>query len=165
MNGRTRSSRWAIALALTIAAAAAPVALAQIGDVDGIVTSPDCIVSDGGRLAVASGDEATFGGNASTRRQGFGHQIFVNHGPAAEFTFTTVEITSLVCIEDGRYAKMTGTGRVESGEGPDQIVGFRLEMQDTHEGPAADGYHLTLSNGYDTGLQLVLHGEIQVRFP
>ncbi|HEX2126120.1 MAG TPA: hypothetical protein VHF45_06115 [Thermoleophilaceae bacterium] len=163
MNRRTRSTRWALALALTVVAVAAPVAWAQIGD--DILTSPDCMVSDGGRLTVANGDEATFGGNASTRRSGFGHQILVNHGPAAEFTFTTVEITSLTCIEDGGYATMTGTGRVESGEGPDQIVEFRLEMQDTHDGPRADGYHLTLSNGYDTGLQLVQHGEIQVRFP
>jgi hypothetical protein len=163
MNRRTRTTRWALALALTLAAAvAAPVAWAQIGDAT--VTSPDCAVSGGGRLVVAGGDEATFGGSASTRRRELGHQVFVNHGPAAEFSFTTVEIESLVCIQDGGYATMTGTGRVESGEGPDQLVEFRLEVQDTREGPNADGYHLTLSNGYDTGLQPVLQGEIQVLF-
>ncbi|HEX8647010.1 MAG TPA: hypothetical protein VF715_08905 [Thermoleophilaceae bacterium] len=161
MNRRTRTTRWAVALALVLVAVAAPVALAQLG---GGLSSPDCNVSDGGRLTVAGGDEATFGGSASTRRSGFGHQIFVNHGPAAEFAFTTVEITSLTCIEDGRYATMTGTGRVESGAGPDQIVEFRLEVQDTSDGPVADAYHLTLSNGYDTGPQPVEHGEIQVRF-
>jgi hypothetical protein len=160
MNRRTRTTRWAIALALTLVAVAAPVAWAQIGDE--LTTPPDCFVSDGGRLTVATGDEATFGGSASTRRSGFGQQIFVNHGPVAEFAFSTTEITSLTCIEDGRYATMTGTGRVESGEGPDQMVGFRLEMQDGSN--VVDGYHLTLSNGYDTGLQLVKDGEIKVQF-
>jgi hypothetical protein len=159
MNRRTRTTRWALALALTLAAVAAPVAWAQIGD---DLVPRDCTVSDGGRLTVASGDEATFGGSASTRRNGFGHQVFVNHGPAAEFAFTTIEITSLTCLEDGRYATMTGTGRVESGEGTDQIVGFRLEVQDGNN--EIDAYHLTLSNGYDTGPQVVEHGEIKVHF-
>lgn len=159
MNRRTRTTRWALALALALTTAVVPVAWAQLGDV---IEPADCTVSGGGRLVVAGGDEATFGGSASTRRDGFGHQIFVNHGPAAEFTFTTIEITSMTCLEDGRYATMIGTGRVESGEGPDQIVEFRLEVQDANN--AVDAYHLTLSNGYDTGPQVVEHGEIKVHF-
>jgi hypothetical protein len=160
MNRRTRTTRWALALALTLVAAGAPVAWAQIGDDP--IPSPDCSVSSGGQLIVADGDKATFGGSAATYRDGFGHMIFVNHGPAAEFTFTTEEITSLTCIEDGRYATLTGTGRVESGAGPDQIVEFRLEVQDATN--AIDVYHLTLSNGYDTGVQVVTRGEIKVHF-
>ncbi len=160
MNRRTRTTRWALALALTLTTAVVPVAWAQIGD--DVVNPRDCSVSGGGRLVVAGGDEATFGGSASTRRREIGHQVFVNHGPAAEFSFTTIEITSLTCLEDGRYATMTGTGRVETGEGPDQIVEFRLEVQDASN--ALDAYHLTLSNGYDTGPQVVTHGEIKVHF-
>lgn len=167
MNRRRRSTRWALALALALAAVAAPVAGAQLGgavdEVTEIVTSSDCTMSGGGRLTVAGGDEATFGGSASPQRRELGHHIHVNHGPATEFTFTSLEITSVTCIEDGRYATVTGTGRVES-DGPDQIVGFRLEVQDNGDGRRPDIYHLTLTNGYDTGPQAVTRGEIQVHF-
>jgi hypothetical protein len=155
-----------MALALALTAAAAQVASAQLGDGDGgIVTASECSVSGGGRLLTATGDEATFGGSASTRRTGFGHQIYSDHGPAVEFRFTSLEIQSLVCIEDGRYAQMTGTGKVETDDAADQTVEFRLEMQDGRDGRTGDGYHLTLSNGYDSGLQPVLAGEVQVHFP
>lgn len=161
MNSRIRR---ALTLALALAAAGAQPASAQLGDITDVVTSPDCAVSDGGRLLVANGDQATFGGSASTDRADLGRQIYIDHGPATEFTFTTIQMTSLTCIEDGRHAQMTGTGRFDPKVGPDQIVGFRLEVQDSRDGRFADGYHLTLSNGYDTGLQPVLHGEVQVHF-
>lgn len=156
--------RWALALALAAAAAVTQAASAQLGD-GTVVTATDCNVMGGGHLLTAAGDEATFGGSASTRRRDLGHQIYSDHGPAAEMRFTTLEIASLTCIEDGRYATLTGTGVVETDGGPDQTVEFRLEMQDGRDGRIGDGYHLTLSNGYDSGLQPVLHGEVQVHFP
>ena len=164
MNGRLRVRGATIALACAMGAVGAQPAPAQLGDVTEVVSSPECNVSMGGRIAVANAAGATFGGSASTRRGDLGHLVHIHHGAVAEFRFTTIEVASVTCIEDGRYATLTGTGRVDSSDGTDEIVGFRLEVQDTNDGRVADGYHLTLTNGYDTGLQPVLHGEIQVHF-
>jgi hypothetical protein len=147
----------AVALTIAFALAAAQPAPAQ-------VLTFDCEVADGGRIVAANGDDATFGGSASTVRS-LAHQVYVDHGPVSPFRFRSLTLTATVCDPDGRRAELYGTGRVDFALGMDQIVEYRIAVADVGEGRRFDAYRITLSNGYDSGEQLVRQGNVQIRFP
>ena len=144
-------------LALVLVLAAQP-ASAQ-------VLLPPCFVSDGGRIATPGGSTGTFGGSAATAGAAVvtrGDQIYVDHDPETGFRFQTLSMTSIVCDPDGRRAEMHGTGQVTTATGLEQFVAYRIEVADFTDGRLADLYRITLSNGYDTGPQPVVQGNVQV---
>jgi hypothetical protein len=155
MKVRIGAIHGALALALLLVAISAQPASAQ-------VFFPPCFVSDGGRITAANGDEASFGGSAATERAQLGHQVYVDHGPLTAFRFMSLTMTTLLCDPDGRRAEMHGTGTVTTATGAEQIVAYRIEMADFTDGRLADLYRITLSNGYDSGPQPVVQGNIQV---
>ncbi|HEX8744762.1 MAG TPA: post-COAP-1 domain-containing protein [Thermoleophilaceae bacterium] len=126
----------------------------------------DCQIGDGGRIPTASGDQATFGGSASTSGVQLGHQVYVDHGPATPLRFRSLTMNAIVCDPDGRRADMAGTGTVELPSGAQQVVGYDIRVRDLGELPFSppDTYRITLSNGYDSGEQLVRQGNIQIEF-
>ena len=123
---------------------------------------PPCFVSDGGRITAANGEQATFGGSAATERAALGEQIYVDHGAVTGFRFRSLTMTTLLCDPDGRRAEMHGTGQVITASGFQQLVAYRIEVADFTDGRLADLYHITLSNGYDSGPQPVVQGNVQV---
>ena len=165
MKNRMRAGFGVVAAALALAAGIAQPAGAVLDEfVPPILTSP-CLVANGGQILTGSGDQASFAGSASNDRDRLGQQIYTDRGPAG-FTFRSIMMTGLFCIEDGRQADMIGTGIVELPSGERQVVEYRISVRDLGERQTAppDTYRITLSNGYDSGDQPVEHGNIQILF-
>jgi hypothetical protein len=131
------------------------------------VSTPGCEVNDGGMIVADNGDRATFGGTAKSDRSHIGEQEYQDHGPATEFTFKSTEVIALVCLPDGSQADIYGSGTVETGGGNDtesEEVDYRIQVRDGGEGGGTqDTYRITLSNGYDSGEQPLIGGNIQIR--
>jgi hypothetical protein len=154
MRGRILA---ALVAALAIAALTAPAAGAQI------IT--DCTVSGGGRIIAASGDPATFGGHATSQGAVMGNEVYIDHGPATPVRFRSLTVNAVVCNFDARTAEIVGTGVVETDLGS-ELVGFRISVFATRPfAQVSDRYRITLSNGYDSGEQPVLHGNITIHGP
>ncbi|HEX8054030.1 MAG TPA: hypothetical protein VF517_13650 [Thermoleophilaceae bacterium] len=125
----------------------------------------DCFVSDGGRILTATGSPATFGGSASsTSGAQLGHQVYIDDGPLTGFRFRSIAMTAMLCNLDAHRAEMYGSGEVTTQLGLSQPVEYRiavLGVRSTSQVP--DTYRITLSNGYDSGEQPVIDGNIAVR--
>jgi hypothetical protein len=120
----------------------------------------DCTVSGGGRLLAASGDHATFGGSASTQGVTRGHEVYIDHGPITPIQFRSLVITAVVCNPDARRAEIVGTGEVQTELGR-ELVEFKIAVLAVQpQSQVPDTYRITLSNGYDSGEQPVIAGNI-----
>lgn len=156
---RVRMGQCAAVAALAMAAAGAPPAGAQIVD--------DCRVSGGGRILAANGDQATFGGSVSSLRPPLatGHEVYLDHGPVQPLRFRSLTVTAVVCNLDARRAEIIGTGEVQTVFGQ-QPVEFRIAVfVPTSNVNLPDFYRITLSNGYDSGEQPVLQGNLVMHAP
>ena len=126
----------------------------------------DCMESGGGQIIAANGDPATFGGNASSERRSatrLGNQVYIDHGPATALRFRSLTMDQMTCNLDARTAEMSGEGRVSTQLGPDQPVEYTIEVfAPNNRGGLPDFYRITLSNGYDSGFQPVVHGNINL---
>ncbi len=127
----------------------------------------ECIVSNGGQILTAAGNPATMGGSAGTERsrpdaQHFGHQVFIDHGLRFRFRSLTMDVVD--CNLDARTAFMIGTGQVEPEIGVPHLVGYRIDVTDTHNKPnrVPDFYRITLTDGYDSGERPVTQGNVLV---
>lgn len=117
-----------------------------------------CKVTYGGRITAANGDKATFGGNANGAGPS-GQAQFQDHGPVANMNVHSVAVSAVTCSADGTAASILGTATVD-GVGP---VGFQIDVTDLGEPGRHDTYRLLLSTGYDTGVQLLRGGNVQIR--
>ena len=146
-------------LASTVALGAAQPASAQF-------FPSDCMESGGGQIIAANGDPATFGGNASSERRSatrLGNQVYVDHGPFTTMRFRSITMDAMVCNLDARTAEMSGERRVTTGLGTEQPVDYQIEVfAPNNRGGLPDFYRITLSNGYNSGLQPVVHGNINL---
>jgi hypothetical protein len=126
-------------------------------------STPGCDVkiTQGGRIVTAEGDDATFGGNASVDAAGTatGQEEYQDHGPASELDFHSLAITSVVCSQDGKEASIFGEGSVDgTGE-----FAFRIRVRDEAEpGAGFDLYGILIANGYASGDQTLVGGNIQI---
>ena len=129
-------------------------------------STPGCEVNDGGIIIADNGDRATFGGTAKSDRSHIGEQEYQDHGPATEFRFKSTVIAALVCTPDEGQADIYGSGTVETGNGNNtetETVDYRIRVRDGGEGDGTqDTYRITLSNGYDSGEQPLVGGNIQI---
>jgi hypothetical protein len=117
----------------------------------------DCRVTYGGRITAANGDKATFGGNA----QGDGpkgNENYQDHGPATDLHVQSIEILAVTCNTAGTRASIFGTASV-NGSG---TFDFRIDLQDLAEPGDGDTYRIRLSNGYDSGEQVLLGGNVKI---
>ena len=121
-----------------------------------------CKVSNGGRITATNGDKATFGGNAKVSKKDAvkGQQQYQDHGPGQRMKVHSIDIDALVCNEEGTQADIFGTATIDKA-GPH---GFRITVEDNGEpGRGADRYQIQLDNGYDSGLQVLEGGNIQIK--
>jgi hypothetical protein len=101
----------------------------------------------------------------STDRVPQGSEVYIDHGPATPLRFTALTVTAVVCDPDARRAEITGTGEVWTELGT-ELVAYTIGVFATGSGgDATDTYHITLSNGYDSGEQPVLRGNIVMHSP
>ena len=126
------------------------------------VSTEGCKVSYGGRIAAANGDKATFGGNAQVPAAGpKGQEQYRDHGPAQPMKVHSIDVQAVTCSADGTQATIFGQATVD-GSG---TFDFRIDVQDMGEPGTADTYRIRLSNGYDSGEQVLDRGNVQIHFP
>jgi hypothetical protein len=123
------------------------------------VSTPGCKVSYGGRITAANGDKATFGGNAKVPDSvPQGQEEYQDHGPAVDINVHSIDVDAVTCSEDGKSASIFGTATI-NGSG---TFDYRIDVTDNGEPGTADTYRIRLSNGYDSGVQTLAGGNVQV---
>lgn len=120
-------------------------------------STPGCKVTYGGRITAANGDKATFGGNAHADRLK-GQQEYQDHGPAADLNVYSIDVRAVTCSPDGKAASIFGTATVNGGGRLD----YRIDLKDLGEPGRNDTYRIRLSNGYDSGEQVLVGGNVQI---
>jgi hypothetical protein len=122
-------------------------------------STPGCKVTYGGRITAANGDKGTFGGNAMVPASGpQGQEEYQDHGSAADMNVHSITIDAVTCSADGKSASIFGTATV-NGSGS---YNFRIDLQDLGEPGTSDTYRIRLSNGYDSGMQTLNQGNVQI---
>jgi hypothetical protein len=120
-------------------------------------SSEGCKVTYGGRITAANGDKATFGGNAKATGPS-GQEEFQDHGPTTDINVHSIDVQAVLCSADGLSASIFGTATID-GTGS---VDFRIDVTDQGEPGSSDTYQIRLSNGYDSGLQTLTGGNVQI---
>src|SRR5687768_14729249 len=116
-----------------------------------------CKVTYGGRITAANGDKATFGGNANGNGPK-GNENYQDHGPATDLHVKSIEVLAVTCNTAGTQASIFGTASV-NGSG---TFDFRIDVRDLGRGGSGDRYRIRLSNGYDSGEQVLQGGNVQI---
>jgi hypothetical protein len=119
--------------------------------------SEACKVTYGGRIETTDGDKATFGGNAKGSGPS-GQEQYQDHGPTSDINVHSIDVQSVLCSDDGLSASIFGTATID-GVGP---VDYRIDVTDNGEPGSSDTYEIRLSDGYDSGLQTLVGGNVQI---
>jgi hypothetical protein len=140
-------------------------------------SADSCKVTFGGWITTADGDKATFGGNSHAVDQK-GQIEYQDHGPTTDINVHSIEVHSLACGGDvgvssvlglsgilgsepssfGTQASIFGTATID-GSGS---VGYQIDVTDAGEPGSSDTYRIQLSNGYDSGVQVLYGGNVQI---
>jgi hypothetical protein len=141
----------------------------------GASESKGCKVTYGGRISIADGDKATFGGVANANGQK-GQEEYQDHGPVTDINVHSIDVRFLTCGDggvgvgvasrvatdasssDAQTASIFGTATV-NGSGS---VDYEIDLVDAGEPGTADTYRIVLSNGYDSGVQTLVGGNVQI---
>jgi Bacterial Ig-like domain (group 1) len=115
-----------------------------------------CKVTYGGRITAGNGDKATFGGNAHVPPKG--QEQYRDHGPAASMNVHSINVLAVTCSTDGTQASIFGTATVGGAGSFD----YRIDLEDLGEPGTNDTYRIRLSNGYDSGEQVLESGNVQI---
>jgi hypothetical protein len=125
------------------------------------VSTPGCEVkiTNGGWIIAANGDKSSFGGNAKVDLDGnvSGNEEYQDHGPAQPMNLKgnvlVVMGTSMTEATIYGQATIDGTGSFY----------YRLNVEDNAEpGKDTDKYWILVGNGYDSGNQTLMGGNIQI---
>ena len=138
-----------------------------------------CKVTYGGRILTAESDKATFGGVANGQK---GQEEYQDHGPTTDINVHSIDVQSVVCgpPDDGGGGEVGLTSRAtslatqaSSSEAQASIFGtatingsgsfdYQIDLVDSGEPGTADTYRIWLSNGYDSGVQTLVGGNVQI---
>ncbi len=119
-----------------------------------------CKITYGGRITAANGDKATFGGNAKGRGPSggpSGQEEYQDHGTAADLNVHSINVLAVTCTADGINASIFGKATINGAGSFD----YRIDVKDLGEPGSSDHYRIRLSNGYDSGDQVLSGGNIQ----
>jgi hypothetical protein len=112
-----------------------------------------CKQNGGGRLLTTAGAKGTFGGNAKVAGGvTSGSVTYRDHGHPGR-TIHAEPIDSLIC-SDGAAMLFATT---------DDGIAVRVDVTDGGEPGSADTFRIRTSDGYDSGVQTISGGNIQVR--
>lgn len=121
-------------------------------------TTADCKVTGGGRITANNGDKATFGGNAHSKGPK-GNEEYTDHGPATPMKVKSINVQAVVCSADHTQASIYGEATVNG----TTTVNYLIQVKDLGEPGRQDTYRILLSNGYDSGVNTLESGNIQIR--
>lgn len=136
--------------------------------------SDGCKVTYGGVITTADGDKATFGGVANSNGQK-GQEEYQDHGPAMGINVHSIDVQTVFCDgDDGEVgvasrstadadsfstqASIFGTATVDGSGSFD----YQIDVTDAGQPGTADTYRIRLSNGYDSGEQTLVGGNVQI---
>jgi hypothetical protein len=122
-------------------------------------------VTYGIRIVAANGDLGTGGGNARVdgERNPSGQHEYQDHGPVQPMNVHSISVLAVVCSDiDGvpgaRQAQIYGRATIDgAGE-----FAYRIHVEDRGEPGTSDKYWILLSNGYDSGSQTLIGGNVQI---
>jgi beta-propeller repeat-containing protein len=125
-------------------------------------TTPSCEIkiTNGGMIVSANGDTATFGGNAKSNASGqtSGQEQYLDHGPVQPLNVHSINVQAITCDSDVQ-ASIYGQATI-NGAGS---FNYRIRVQDNGEpGVGHDRYGILLSNGYNSGDQVLVVGNVQI---
>ena len=127
------------------------------------LSTPLCevIITNGGWIIAADGDRANFGGNAHADGEGNaqGQEEYQDQGPARDMNLHG-DVLVVVCSTDNTHATVFGSATV-TGYGAGTHL-FRIDVVDMGEPGSNDRYGIFVANGYDSGDQQLMGGNIQI---
>jgi hypothetical protein len=122
-------------------------------------------ITYGGWITAANTDKGTFGGNAKATgpNSPSGQEEYQDHGPAIpSMDVHSIDVLAVTCTADFKQGSIYGTATIN---GSGTFV-YRIDVQDNAEpGTGQDKYGIRLSNGYDSGLQILKGGNVQIHQP
>jgi hypothetical protein len=124
-------------------------------------STPLCAITEGGLIPAANGDRATFSGTVRSSKTGTleGQQHYRDHGPAQPLTVRSTNVLASVCA-GSTQASIFGEATID---GAGSFL-YRVDVKDLAEpGTGTDTYRIRLSNGYDSGEQMLNGGNVQIR--
>jgi hypothetical protein len=129
------------------------------------VSTPLCTVdfpTYGGHITADNGDPASFGGNAhvDAARQSTGQEQYTDLGPVMPMDVHSTSVLAVVCVTSAGFgqADIYGEATID-GSGSHK---FRISVEDHGEPGTTDTYWIVLSNGYDSGRNMLDGGNIQI---
>lgn len=117
-----------------------------------------CLAFGHGRITAADGDRASFRGLALGSPT-VGAEFYRDNGPANPFRLVSSSVDAVTCSPDATLASVFGTATVNGADS----VQYRIDIQLTGWERGKDTYRVRLSNGYDSGAQLIRHGDVEIR--
>jgi hypothetical protein len=149
------------------------------GATDESKSSDKCKVTYGGRILTAESDKATFGGVANGQK---GEEEYQDHGPVTDINVHSIDVQSVVCGDPGdgdgdgdgeiglaaRVTTQAGSSETQAHIfGTATINGsgtfdYRIDLKDAGEPGASDTYRIRLSSGYDSSVQALVGGNVQI---
>jgi hypothetical protein len=129
----------------------------------GATSTPLCTtnITNGGWITAASGDKASFGGNAKVDSAGnaSGQEEYQDHGPVQPITVNSSAVSSVYCTTDRTKATILGTATVD-GSGMYQ---YEIDVADNGQSGGTDTYRMFIpAIGYDSGVQTLSGGNITI---
>jgi hypothetical protein len=122
-------------------------------------------ITYGGWIIAANTDRGSFGGNAKATgpKSPSGQEEYQDHGPAIPpMDVHSIDVLAVTCTLDFKQGSIFGTATIN---GSGTFV-YRIDVQDNAEpGTGQDKYGIRLSNGYDSGLQTLKGGNVQIHKP
>ncbi len=119
-------------------------------------------VTYGGWIHADNGDKANFGGNAKADSQGNpqGQEEYQDKGPVQPMNVHSINVLAVVCPGNPPTAASIFGEATIDGAGS---FNYRIDVEDHGEpGKGVDKYQIRLSNGYDSGDQLLEGGNVQI---
>ncbi|HEX5875671.1 MAG TPA: SBBP repeat-containing protein [Pyrinomonadaceae bacterium] len=123
-------------------------------------STPRCEITNGGWIIAANGDRANFGGHAKASGSGEtqGQQLYQDHGPAQPLKMHSLNVLAVVCDGSTR-ASIFGQATID-GSG---VANYRINVQDLGGPSKGQDTYWLITDGYDSGEQILRGGNIQIR--
>jgi Bacterial Ig-like domain (group 1) len=118
---------------------------------------PGCEAEAEGRIMATNGDKATFSLDVEGGPPPKGKLRYRDRGPAEQFRLNSTEITEVAVSADGTQATIIGKAEINRAGSFD----FRVEINNP-PGKQADTFRIRLSNGYDSGEQIISDGDVDL---
>jgi hypothetical protein len=120
-------------------------------------SSSRCKIEGSGRMVDTQGDRGDFRIDVKTTHgEATGRLYYTDRGPGRTFSLRSVRIGAVVC--SGREGSLFGEATVDGSE-----LQFRVDATDGHKHKGDDTFRLLLGDGYDSGKQGLVRGDLKIR--